>query len=50
MDDRERAMVREMYELHKEAIIALRRANEALQQLHETIGKLMQLRKNDDTP
>jgi len=50
MDERERAIARKIYELHirlwdaqGEEIAALRRANEALQRSHETIGELMKL-------
>jgi hypothetical protein len=50
MDDRERAIARKIYELHLQLwdaqgdeIAALRRANEALQKSHETIGELMKL-------
>jgi hypothetical protein len=47
MDERERARLRELYErllkLHEQRgdeIAALRRANEALQQYHDAIGRL----------
>jgi hypothetical protein len=50
MDDRERAIARKIYELHLQLwdaqgdeIAALRRATEALQKSHETIGELMKL-------
>jgi hypothetical protein len=50
MDDKERAIARKIYDLHLQLwesqgdeIAALRRANEALQRSHETIGELMKL-------
>jgi hypothetical protein len=50
MDERERAIVRKLYELtvqlweHQgDEIEALRKANEALAKSHETIGQLLKL-------
>lgn len=50
MDDRERAWARKLYELtmhlfeaQGEEIVALRKANEALQKSHEIIGEMLKL-------
>ena len=50
MDDKERALLRQLYELQVELfehqgeeIAALRRANESLQRSHEVIGKMLKL-------
>ena len=50
MDDRERALVRKLYELQlglfdhqDEEIEALRRANESLRRSHEVIGQMLKI-------
>ena len=50
MDDRERAIVRTIYDLHVELfnhqgdeIDALQKANESLRRSHEVIGQLLKL-------
>lgn len=50
MEERERALVRHLYELQLELfehqgdeIAALRRANESLQRSHDVIGKMLKI-------
>ena len=50
MDDKERAMIRTLFELQMELfdhqgeeIAALRKANESLQRSHEVVGKMLAL-------
>lgn len=50
MTDRERALIRKMYELtlqlydrQGEEIEALRKANQALQKSHDTLGEMLQI-------
>jgi hypothetical protein len=54
MDDRERALMRELYELQVrlfedqgDEITALRKANESLQKSHEVIGRMLKVTAAD---